>query len=148
MFSLPSSSIALKQNNDLGFFLQASDAQPWLQISFPNRDTKITKITTWGGGRSSGYVKVYRLQFTDATGVNTWLYYREGGKIRVNILQSSVHDEVFYVSLQLSHATSLRHNFTGNHVSVSSFAGTLRHSYKRRSRFLLGVNGQKVITYC
>ncbi|XP_068726517.1 macrophage mannose receptor 1-like [Montipora capricornis] len=71
-----------RPSNDVGWCARASDTQPWLQISFPNRETKITKITTWGGGRSSGYVKVYRLQFTDATGVNTWLDYREGGKIR------------------------------------------------------------------
>ena len=47
---------------------------------------KITKITTWGGGQSSGYIKVYNLQFTHSADVNTWLNYGEGGKIRVNIL--------------------------------------------------------------
>ena len=54
-------------------------------MSFTNVENKITKITTWGGGRTSGYVKVYNLQFTDEADVSTWSNYKEGGKIRVNL---------------------------------------------------------------
>lgn len=67
------------------FSPQASDVQPWLQISFPSLDTKITKITTWGGGQGSGYVKLYRLASTDVADVTTWSDYKEGGKVRVSM---------------------------------------------------------------
>ncbi|KAK2549082.1 Coagulation factor VIII [Acropora cervicornis] len=68
--------------NYVGWCAQASDTQPWFQISFTNDESKITKITTWGGGWASGYVKVYNLQFTDGDNVTIWSNYKEGGKIR------------------------------------------------------------------
>ncbi|XP_015760775.1 PREDICTED: macrophage mannose receptor 1-like [Acropora digitifera] len=68
--------------NYVGWCAQASDTQPWFQISFTNDESKVTKITTWGGGWASGYVKVYNLQFTNGDNVSIWSNYKEGGKIR------------------------------------------------------------------
>lgn len=68
------------------FSPQASDKQPWLQISFSDMLTKITKITTWGGGKGLGYVKVYRLAFTKVGGNSVWTDYQEGDKTRVSLL--------------------------------------------------------------
>ena len=66
--------------------LQASDKQPWLQISFSNMERKITKITTWGGGQGLGYVKVYSMAFTKVGDNKVWTDYREGDKTRVSIM--------------------------------------------------------------
>ena len=68
------------------FSPQTSDKQPWLQISFSDMVTKITKITTWGGGKGLGYVKVYRLAFTKVGGNSVWTNYKEGDKTRVSLL--------------------------------------------------------------
>lgn len=64
---------------------QASDKQPWLQISFSDMEREITKITTWGGGKGLGYVKVYRLAFT-LVGDKAWTDYTEGDRTRVSIM--------------------------------------------------------------
>ncbi|XP_015776212.1 PREDICTED: uncharacterized protein LOC107354273 [Acropora digitifera] len=66
----------------VGWCAQVSDTQPWFQISFTPYKNKITKLTTWGGGLASGYVKVYNLQFADGANVSIWSNYKEGGKIR------------------------------------------------------------------
>ena len=66
------------------FFPQASEKQPWLQISFSDMERKITKITTWGGGKGLGYVKVYRLAFTEVGDNRVWSDYKEGDKTRVS----------------------------------------------------------------
>ena len=68
------------------FSPQTSDKQPWLQISFSDMVTKITKITTWGGGKGLGYVKVYRLAFTKVGGNSVWTNYKEGDKTRVSLM--------------------------------------------------------------
>ncbi|XP_044179085.1 uncharacterized protein LOC114946811 isoform X1 [Acropora millepora] len=66
----------------VGWCAQVSDTQPWFQISFIPYKNKITRLTTWGGGLASGYVKVYNLQFADGANASIWSNYTEGGKIR------------------------------------------------------------------
>lgn len=69
----------------LYFPLQILDKHPWYQITFPGWERKITKITTWGGGRGSGFVSVYSLKSTRTLDVDitVWSDYQEGGKTRV-----------------------------------------------------------------
>ena len=55
-----------------------------MQISFSDMERKITKITTWGGGKGLGYVKVYRLAFTEVGDNRVWSDYKEGDKTRVS----------------------------------------------------------------
>lgn len=71
-----------RPSQSTGWCAKFSDAQPWIQISFPDVERKITKIATWGGGKGAGYVTVYRLAFTDVADVTLWSDYTEGGKIR------------------------------------------------------------------
>ena len=85
------------------FSLQASEKQPWLQISFSNMERKITKITTWGGGKGSGYVKVYRLAFTKVGGNKVWTDYKEGDKARVSIMYHTTFIVLIYL-LRLNYA--------------------------------------------
>lgn len=70
-----------RPSQSVGWCSQDSDKQPWLQISFSDMERKITKITTWGGGKGLGYVKVYRLAFT-LVGDKAWTDYTEGDKTR------------------------------------------------------------------
>ncbi|XP_078378069.1 uncharacterized protein LOC144661244 [Oculina patagonica] len=71
-----------RPSSSVGWCSKTSDKKPWLQISFPDVERKITKITTWGGGKGSGYVKVYRLSFTDVADNTMWSDYKEGGRTR------------------------------------------------------------------
>ncbi|CAH3127383.1 unnamed protein product [Pocillopora meandrina] len=68
----------------VGWCAKILDKHPWYQITFPGWERKITKITTWGGGRGSGFVSVYSLKSTRTLDVDitVWSDYQEGGKTR------------------------------------------------------------------
>lgn len=69
-------------------------------------ERKITKITTWGGGKGLGYVKVYRLAFTEVGDNTLWSDYKEGEKTRVSLMSHTTFIVLIYL-LRLYHTLAI-----------------------------------------
>lgn len=66
-------------------------------------ERKITKVTTWGGGKGFGYVKVYSLALRKVGDNKVWTDYKEGAKTRVSIMFHTIFTVLVYL-LRLHHA--------------------------------------------
>ncbi|XP_048579859.1 uncharacterized protein LOC5521691 isoform X2 [Nematostella vectensis] len=63
-----------------GWCPKTSDPKPWIQLTYKD-EKRLTKVVTWGGGSSGGYVSKYRLAYSD-DGV-AWIDYTEKGVVRM-----------------------------------------------------------------